>query len=201
MNPVLLTIDLQKDFPRLFKLLKPHDGFDESVRQLTSFFRGRRMPIIHLLTRHKADRSTWTLQMKRDNFSICIEGTEGCEELDAVGRLPGEAVMHKTRWSAFYGTDLDCILKKRGYDTLILAGFLSHACIRVTALDAYQRDYGVIIARDCIDTYDAAHENITLDYLSRYVARILTNREIFSFFETAGPTAGADNDSWLSLRG
>ncbi|MCX6550851.1 MAG: hypothetical protein NTY02_07580, partial [Acidobacteria bacterium] len=37
-------------------------------------------------------------------------------------------------------------------------------------MDAYQRDYGVIIARDCIDTYDAAHEQITLDYLSRYSA-------------------------------
>ena len=190
MNPVLLTIDLQKDFPRLFTLLKPRDGFDEHVRQLTSFFRGRRLPIIHLLTLHKADRSTWTLQMKRDNFSICIEGTEGCQELEAVGRRQGEAVMYKTRWSAFYGTNLDRLLKRRGYDTLVLAGFLSHACIRVTALDAYQRDYGVIIARDCIDTYDAAHEQITLDYLSRYSARVLTNSEIFNLFRAVGPEGG-----------
>jgi nicotinamidase-related amidase len=70
-------------------------------------------------------------------------------------------------------------LRTRGYDTLVLAGFLSHACIRVTALDAYQRDYNVIIARDCVDTYDARHEQLTFDYLSRYAARVLTNREIF----------------------
>jgi nicotinamidase-related amidase len=183
MKPVLLTIDLQKDFPRLFKLVKPREAFDANVRQLTSFFRKKGLPILHILTVHKADRSSWTLQMKRDNFGICIEETEGSLELPAVGRLPGEPVMYKTRWSAFYGTDLDRVLKEGGYDTLVLAGFLSHACIRVTAIDAYQRDYGIVIARDCVDSYDAAHEKMTLEYLSRYVARVLSNGEIFDMLE------------------
>jgi nicotinamidase-related amidase len=189
MKPVLLTIDIQKDFPGLFKLVKPHEVFDANVRQLTSFFREKGLPIIHVLTVHKADRSSWTLQMKRDDFGICIEGTEGSLELDAVGRRPEEAVMYKTRWSAFYGTELDRILKEGGYDTLVLAGFLSHACIRVTAIDAYQRDYGIVIAGDCVDSYDAAHEKITLGYLSRYVARVLSNGEIFDLLAPSSISA------------
>lgn len=184
MKPVLLTIDLQKDFPRLFTLLKPAAKLDASVRELTSFFRRRKLPIIHLLTLHKADGSTWTRQMKRDDFRICVDGTDGFRELDCVGRRPDETVIHKTRWSAFHGTELDRLLKARGYDTLVLAGFLTHACIRVTALDAYQRDYDVVIARDCVDTYDAAHERVTLSYLSRYVARVLANEEIFALLGT-----------------
>ena len=184
MKPVLLTIDLQKDFPRLFTLLKPPAKFDASVRELTSFFRRRKLPIIHLLTLHKEDRSTWTRQMKRDDFRICVEGTEGFRELESVGRRPDETVIYKTRWSAFHGTELGRLLAARGYDTLVLAGFLTHACIRVTALDAYQRDYDVIIARDCVDTYDAAHERVTLAYLARYVARVLSNEELFSLLET-----------------
>lgn len=180
MNPVLLTIDLQKDFPRLFTLRKPAAQFEASVRALVSFFRRNKLPILHLLTLHREDRSTWTRQMKRDDFRICIEGTEGVKELDCVGRRPGETVICKTRWSAFHGTDLDRLLRVKGYDTLVLAGFLTHACIRVTALDAYQRDFDVIIARDCVDTYDAAHEQVTLSYLSRYVARILPNADLFA---------------------
>ena len=180
MKPVLLTIDLQKDFPRLFTLLKPAAAFEASVRALTSFFRQRKIPIVHLLTLHREDRSTWTRQMVRDDFRICVEGTEGFRELESVGRRPDEPVIYKTRWSAFHGTGLDRFLKVRGYDTLVLAGFLTHACIRVTALDAYQRDYDVIIARDCVDTYDAAHERVTLSYLSRYVARVLSNAEIMA---------------------
>lgn len=187
MKPVLLTIDLQKDFPRLFKLAKPREEFDASIRQLTSFFRERYLPVIHVLTAHKADRSSWTLQMKRDDFGICIDGTEGSLELPSVGRRPEETVLYKTRWSAFYRTDLDRILRAGGYDTLVLAGFLSHACIRVTAVDAYQRDYGIVIARDCVDSYDVAHERITLEYLSRYVARVLTNGEIFDLLAALNP--------------
>jgi nicotinamidase-related amidase len=180
MKPVLLAIDLQEDFLRLFTLLKPRERFEESVRRLTSFFRDRGIPIIHLLTLHKKDRSTWTVQMKRDDFRICIEGTDGARELDAVGREAAEPVLYKTRWSAFYTTGLDRLLRERGYDTLVLAGFLTHACIRVTAIDAYQRDYAVIIARDCVDTYDAVHERVTLDYLSRYAARVMGNEELFA---------------------
>lgn len=183
MNPVLLAIDLQKDFQRLFTLLKPRDRFEHSIGELTSFFRQKGLPIIHLLTIHKEDRSTWMPHMVRDGFRICMEGTEGARELDSVRRGADETVIHKTRWSAFYNTDLERVLREGGYDTLILSGFLTHACIRVTALDAYQRDYGVIIARDCVDTYDAPHEQITLDYLSRHVARILTNAELFSLLE------------------
>ena len=185
MKPVLLTIDLQKDFQRIFKLLRPREQFERKVAELTSFFRRANLPIIHLLTLHREDQSTWTFHMKRDNFRICIEGTEGAEELEAVSREPGEPVIYKTRWSAFYKTDLDQILRRKGYDTLVLAGFLSHACIRVTALDAYQRDYNVVIACDCIDTYDARHEQLTLAYISRYAAKIMTNREISDFLRTA----------------
>ncbi|MCX6354323.1 MAG: cysteine hydrolase [Candidatus Aureabacteria bacterium] len=185
MNPVLLTIDIQKDFTKLFTLLKPLSQFEKSVEELTSFFRKEGLPIVHLLTVHREDRSTWTLHMKRDNFRICMEGTEGARELECVGRTPHDTVMHKTRWSAFYGTGLERFLKDHGYDTLVLAGFLTHACIRVSALDAFQRDYTAIIARDCVDTYDADHERITLDYLSRYVAKIMSNADIFKLLGTA----------------
>jgi len=167
-------------------LLKPPERLEQSVRELTSFCRERGIPVVHLLTAHREDRSTWTLHMKRDNFRICMEGTEGARELACAARRPGETVMHKTRWSAFFGTELDRFLKVHGYDTLVLAGLMTHACIRVTALDAFQRDYSVVIARECVDTYDPEHERVTLQYLSRYAARILDNEEIFDMLSRAG---------------
>ncbi len=179
MNPVLLAIDIQKDFTKKFKLLKRRDQFDDNIAQLTSFFREMNLPIIHLLTLHNEDRNTWTLHMKNSDFRICMEGTEGAEEIEAVRRQPDEPVIYKTRWSAFYKTGLDDTLRENGYDTIFMAGFLTHACIRVTAIDAYQRDFNVIIARDCVDTYDVQHEKLTLEYLSRYAAKVMDNEEIF----------------------
>ena len=91
---------------------------------------------------------------------------------------PSECVIVKKRYSAFFGTDLDERLRQLQPDALILAGINTHACIRTTAIDAYQRDWPVILAADCVDSYDAEHHEITLKYLKDKIAALKTNREI-----------------------
>jgi maleamate amidohydrolase len=49
-------------------------------------------------------------------------------------------VIIKKRYSGFYGTTLDETLARLAPDAIILAGINTHACIRTTAVDAYQRD-------------------------------------------------------------
>jgi len=63
-------------------------------------------------------------------------------------------------------------------DTLILAGINTHACIRATAVDAYQRDWPLVLASDCIDSYDREHHDISLKYMKDKMARVLKNDEI-----------------------
>jgi isochorismate hydrolase len=61
---------------------------------------------------------------------------------------------------------------------LILAGINTHACIRTTAIDAYQRDWKVILASDCVDSYDREHHDISLRYMKDKVASVMSNQEI-----------------------
>jgi len=63
-------------------------------------------------------------------------------------------------------------------DGLILAGINTHACIRMTAIDAYQRDWEVIVAADCIDSYDLEHHEISLRYMNGKIACVMNNVEI-----------------------
>lgn len=63
-------------------------------------------------------------------------------------------------------------------DTIILAGVNTHACIRTTAIDAYQRDWKVILAADCVDSYDREHHQISLRYMQDKIARVMSNKEI-----------------------
>jgi len=86
----------------------------------------------------------------------------------------------KKRYSAFYGTTLDEILVRLAPDALILAGINTHACIRTTAIDAYQRDWPVILATDCIDSYDREHHEISLRYMRDKIAAVMSNEEIRS---------------------
>ncbi len=86
--------------------------------------------------------------------------------------------MIKKRYSAFFGTDLDERLGKLGVDTLILTGVNTHACIRTTAIDAYQRDLEVIFASECLASYDGEHARISMRYMDGKIGRALTNGEI-----------------------
>ncbi len=61
---------------------------------------------------------------------------------------PGEPVVVKPSWSAFFGTDLDVLLRTRGIDTLVLAGTTTPNCVRSTAYDGLARGFNVAVLRD-----------------------------------------------------
>ena len=78
----------------------------------------------------------------------------------------------------FFQTDLDALLQQLGTDQIILAGVNTHACIRVAAIDAYQRDFEVMIVRECVASKDAHHHDVTMEYLEGGVARLVTLNEL-----------------------
>ena len=88
--------------------------------------------------------------------------------------------MIKKRHSAFYGTNLDEILTRLNPDTLILAGINTHACIRMTAIDAYQRDWKVVLASDCVHSYDKEHHAVSLTCTIENIASVMNNQELRS---------------------
>ena len=53
-----------------------------------------------------------------------------------------------------------------------------HACVRMTAIDAYQRDWEVIVAADCVDSYDQEHHEISLRYMNGKIASVMSNDQI-----------------------
>jgi len=65
-----------------------------------------------------------------------------------------------------------------GARAVILAGVNTHACVRMTAIDAYQRDFEVIVARECVGSYDREHEAVTLRYLDCKIASVLDNAQV-----------------------
>lgn len=93
---------------------------------------------------------------------------------------PLDLVIIKKRYSAFYGTPLDETLIRLQPDAIILAGINTHACIRTTAIDAYQRDWNVILALDCIDSYDREHHEVSLRYMKDRLATVMSNADILS---------------------
>jgi ureidoacrylate peracid hydrolase len=88
------------------------------------------------------------------NRDALVDGTPGVDIYPDLAPAAGEHVIKKHRYSAFFGTDLDIILREWGIDTVIICGTTTENCCQATALDAMFRDYRVVFLSDATATYD-----------------------------------------------
>jgi nicotinamidase-related amidase len=184
-TPVLVVIDLLNDFLANWDRAR-RDQLLQAVNELVETMRSHSLPIFWVRQEFEPDLRDAFPEMKAKAIHINIKGTPGCQIVPELSPAPTDIVIVKKRYSAFFGTGLDEILAQLQPDTLILAGINTHACIRTTAIDAYQRDWSVVLALDCIDSYDREHHDISLKYMKDKIAAVLTNNEIESALQSRG---------------
>jgi nicotinamidase-related amidase len=102
---------------------------------------------------HKIMPSTYTAYKNAPGGPPTALGSWGAEIVDELRPKAGEYVMTKRLYSAFYQTDLEMMLRRRGTRTLIIAGTILHTCVLHTIFDAYCRDFDVIVAEDGVSTW------------------------------------------------
>jgi nicotinamidase-related amidase len=97
-----------------------------------------------------------------------------------LGPKPGDIVITKRQWGAFYGTELDLQLRRRGIRTLILGGIATTFGVESTARDAYERGYVQIFAEDAMAALTAeAHAFALANVLGR-IGRVRSTRDILA---------------------
>jgi biuret amidohydrolase len=88
------------------------------------------------------------------NRAALVDGTPGVDIYPELAPAPGEHVIKKHRYSGFFGTDLDIILREWGVDTVVISGTSTENCCHATARDAMFRNYRVAFLSDATATYD-----------------------------------------------
>jgi nicotinamidase-related amidase len=176
-RPLLLVVDMQNDFLDK-RPVASRERLLRSTCDLVSSMRRHGRPVVWVHQEFEPDLRDAFPAMRVQRISITIKGTPGCEIARELPVAPCDPIPVKKRYSAFFGTQLDALLEELQPDTLVLAGINTPACIRTTAIDAYQRDWPVVLASDCVGSYDEEHHAITIRYLRREIARAMTNREI-----------------------
>ena len=78
----------------------------------------------------------------------CLEGSPESEIHPDLAPLPGEKVVFKHRYSAFYNTDLETVLRCLKVEDVVVSGVMTNLCCESTARDAYYRDYRVFFPAD-----------------------------------------------------
>ena len=178
LRPAIFVIDMLNDCFGHDELDRLRASLCSSINQLTALARAKGFPVIWVRQEFEPDLSDAFLDMKRESIRMFIRGTRGPQILDELVRCKSDIEIVKKRYSMFYGTDLESLLRDLETNSLILAGVNSHACIRTAAIDAYQRDYPVTIARECVASKDLSHHEITLDYLDGGIATVVALEEL-----------------------
>ena len=104
-----------------------------------------------------------------------IAGTKGAEVIPELELCDKDYVVPKRRYSGFFHTDLDLLLKELGGDTVILTGLHAHMCVRHTAADAYQLGYGIVVAKDATDSFTEEDYLYGIKYLKEVYGAEITD--------------------------
>ncbi len=184
-KPALLIIDMCRDFFREGRLLTSRKRLCNATNTLARSFRQSGHPVIWVRQEFKADLSDAFLSMRQQNIRITIEGTDGAKLLAELDIGQNDFDIIKKRYSAFYQTSLDDLLKKLSVNVLVLAGVNTHACIRTAAVDGFQRDFEIVIADEAVDSYDQNFHDESRRYIEGRVGTFMSNSEILSRFLTA----------------
>ena len=146
----LLVIDMQKFFldPNSPSFTCGGLAILSNTRNLIDAFRKAKRPVIFTRHVHHPDHIDsgimgWWWE------GMCIEGSPESEIHDDLKPRPREKVILKHRYSAFYNTDLETVLRCMKIEDIVITGIMTNMCCESTARDAYFRDYRLFFPADC----------------------------------------------------
>lgn len=152
----LLIIDAQQGFmPTVFDA----NGTVSRIAKLLAAAREAGIPVIQSQEMHRREGVDFGRELDGSEGVHCLEGTADVEIVDELRPIDGEYGIIKRRYSCFFATDLDLLLRGLGVRTLIVCGFLTDVCVHYTCADAHQHDYRVKLATDAVSgSTREAHE-------------------------------------------
>jgi nicotinamidase-related amidase len=169
-STALMVIDMQRDFldPKGMCALGGEDltplcGIIPTIAALSKLARERGITMIHTREGYAPDLSD-VHPLKRERQSVgaegplgrfLIRGEPGHDFIEELMPRPGETVIDKPGFSAFYRTHLDDDLRRLGITHLILTGVTTQCCVQSTLRSAVDRGYWCLTLADACATFDA----------------------------------------------
>lgn len=170
----LVVVDVQNDFchvegamARRGAEVNGAEEVAETIERLASAFRRAGKPVIYIRTEHGewTNSAAWTRRLDGsdlaagdDNPPICAEGSWGAQ-FYVIRPTELDRVITKHRYSAFFGTELETVLRAKGVQSVAITGVATNVCVEATARDAFMRDFETLVVREgCAANHPDEHE-------------------------------------------
>ena len=182
-DTALLVIDMQNGFldPRSPLFIDGAPATVPACSRVIEYCRRKGIPVIFVTRSYRADG----LDVERARLAAWRNGgkplSPGCAEYISAEMPPefgvGDFRIVKPRYSAFFATELDLLLRRLGIRTLVLAGTTTPNCIRTTCYDALSLDYDVTVLSDCTSSKTEEIQRSNLRDMAGVGAAVLTSGE------------------------
>lgn len=166
----LIIIDMQNDFIKEGAPIECPGGRDiiPNVQKAKTWAKENNIPVFYTQEMHRFQKVDYGLELERNEPLHCLEGTEGVKIIEELKPEDDDYVIIKRRYSGYYLTDLEVLMRAFNKKALILTGAATNVCVYATALDAMQRDVQAIVLSDgvagtSVDLHKAFLQNI--DYV------------------------------------
>lgn len=131
----------------------------DNARRVVDAARENGVPVIWIQELHRPSGIDFGRELDGAETVHCVEGAPGSRFIEDFAPRADEFYVPKRRYSAFFATDLEILLKGLKVETLILVGFLTDVCVHYTGADAHQHDYRIRVVREAVaGSSVAAHE-------------------------------------------
>ena len=183
-RPALIVIDIQvSTFADIEKRSIEHmPGYAERMalsRKAIDKAREKGIPVIFIQEIHRANLVDFGRELDGNEEIHCLDNNPHTEiAVEQLGFKKDDYLIQKRRYSAFFGTDLEILLRGLKVDTLILCGGLTDVCVHYTFADGHQMDYFCRVIEDCvagssIEAHDASLS--AMEYLQTGACRSLSD--------------------------
>jgi nicotinamidase-related amidase len=205
---VMIVVDMQNDFVAAGAPIETPAAraMVPKLAEALALCRGVGVRVIYTAHVHRRDGCDMGLfddiHPVIESRAALVDGTVGVEIYLDLAPCAGEHVIKKHRYSAFFGTDLDIILREWGIGTVIISGTTTENCCHATARDAMFRNYRVVFLSDATATFDypdrgfgpmpnADVHRATLVILAASTAHVMPVKDLRTLIERDGQ-AGRD---------
>ena len=181
-QPVLLVIDIQGGEPDAGASadIPCMPGYDHAMAQAPALIEAARaanVPVIFFQEAHRRNLIDFGRELDGAEGIHLLEGDPHTDVADMVGMREDDYFIRKRRYSCFFGTELEILLKGLGANTLILIGGHTDVCVHYTFVDGHQHDYFCRVIQDAVaGSSQLAHDGAlrAMEYLQTVAVRSST---------------------------
>jgi len=172
----LVLIDLQNGIVGMPLEPRPGTEIVAKARPLIEQFRAAHAPVVLVRVDFSPDfadalKQTVDQPLTRGTGSLPPGWSTFAEGLEQ----PGDIIITKRQWGAFHGTELDLQLRRRGIDTIVLAGITTNFGVESTARQAWEHGYNVLLLEDLCTSITRELHDMAVSHIFPRISRVVTS--------------------------